>query len=164
MMEIASRAIHGRLGSIDGFKDADSIAFYYSTGSEVMTEGMILESLSKGRRVSLPKVTDTGIIFMEIDGLGSVERGSFGIMEPKDRCPVRTEFDVAVVPAVGVTRSGSRLGYGQGYYDKFLAGRATLSIALVYAKQVVRSIPTDRFDVPVDWVVTERESINVKRS
>ena len=159
MMGIAGGEIRRRLGRMREFQEACSIACYYSTGSEVRTQEIIQEALSGGKRISLPKVTPAGMVFKEIGGFGSVERGSFGIMEPKDRCPIHEEFDLVIVPAVGVTRDGSRLGYGHGYYDRFLAECDAVSVALTYAKQVVRSMPSEPTDIRVDWIVTEYETI-----
>ena len=64
-----------------------------------------------------------------------------------------------LVPAIGLTKEGMRLGDGHGYYDKFLAGKSVTKIALTYDKQIVRSIPSSDHDIKMDWVISEKESI-----
>ncbi|KAG2473139.1 MAG: 5-formyltetrahydrofolate cyclo-ligase [Nitrosopumilales archaeon] len=81
-------------------------------------------------------------------------------MEPKDNCPVSEKLDVILVPTVAVSRNGFRLGYGYGYYDRFLAKKNLVKIALTFAKQVVKSIPHSDKDIKIDWIVTEDEFFN----
>ncbi len=157
MIKIASEKIFNKLKQIKEYKEAQSIACYYPTGSEVLTQNILLEALSSGKKICLPKVVEDDLEFREINGLNSLEKGTFDIMEPKDDCPVNENFDVVIVPAVGISRNGARLGYGFGYYDRFLSKNKTTSIVLSYSKQMVKSIPTTKDDYLVDWVVTEDE-------
>jgi 5-formyltetrahydrofolate cyclo-ligase len=90
--------------------------------------------------------------------LGDLEKGGFGIMEPKDNCPIAEDIDVVLVPTVGITKNGIRLGYGYGYYDRFLSKSNAKTISLTYSKQIVKSIPFSEKDIKIDWVVTENES------
>ena len=85
--------------------------------------------------------------------------GNFSVMEPKERCPQVKKMDLILVPAIALTREGYRLGYGFGFYDKFLHGKRTPKIALSYAKQVVKSFPHDNHDVKMDCIVTEDYTI-----
>ena len=154
LLEIAARKIQSRLKKIPAYVNAKRPGFYYSIGSEIPTQDIIQELLNVGRRVSLPKVLGSDMEFREIDDFASLERGSFGIMEPKDRCHIASP-DVVLVPAVGVSPDGARLGYGHGFYDRFLEKNDTVSITLVLAKQLVRNIPSSVGDQKVDWIVTE---------
>jgi len=63
------------------------------------------------------------------------------------------------VPTVGVSKSGTRLGYGNGYYDKFLSTTNAVKISLTYSKQIVKSIPNNPHDIKIDLIVTENEII-----
>ena len=85
-------------------------------------------------------------------------------MEPRDNCPPSEKLDVVLIPAIGISRNGFRLGYGFGYYDRFLAKIDVTTIALTYAKQIVKSIPSSENDVRIDWVVTEDEFFNFSNS
>ena len=84
-------------------------------------------------------------------------------MEPKERCETTKKLDVIIVPAIALTREGYRLGYGFGYYDRYLHNKRSSKIALSYSKQVVKSIPHDSHDVKVDYIVTEDEVIRLEK-
>ena len=157
LINIASRQIHSNLKKIPDFTNAQSIACYYPIGSEVLTQDIMLEAMSKGKDILLPKVIEKNLVFRKVVDLLSLEKGKFGIMEPKDQWPEIEDIDVIIVPAVGVSLSGARLGYGHGYYDRFLSKINTAVIAITYAKQVVKSIPTSKHDVKMDWLVTEEK-------
>lgn len=160
LIKIASKQIHGRLRQFDAFKNATSIASYYPIGSEVRTQDIMQEAISDGKTLSLPKVVGDNIEFRKVTDFGNLEKTGFGIMEPKEKCPLVEEFDVILVPTVGIARNGVRLGYGYGYYDRFLSKSKTESISLTYAKQIVKSIPHSDKDVKIRWIVTENEIID----
>ncbi len=155
LIKIASRQIQTNLEKIDEYKNAQSIAFYYPIGSEVLTQDLMLKILSLGKEVLLPKVIGEDLEFRKIKDMNSLEKGNFDIMEPKDNCEKAEKIDVAIVPTVGISPDGSRLGYGHGYYDRFLSKVDVVSIALTYEKQIVKSVPSDQNDVKIDWIVTE---------
>jgi len=101
--------------------------------------------------------------FRKIVDFSSLEQGSFDIMEPKEDCPVDNNLDVILVPTVGISPSGIRLGYGHGFYDKFLAENKTTTISLTYEKQIIKNIPKSDHDIPIDWIVTEDNMIQTQR-
>ncbi len=84
-------------------------------------------------------------------------------MEPKIECETENNLDVILVPTVGITPKGIRLGYGHGFYDKFLANHKTITISLTLEKQVVKNIPKSDHDVLIDWIVTEDRIIETQR-
>ena len=158
MIKIASQKIFNRLKKIKEYRNAKVIACYYPIGSEVLTQDIMLDALSQGKQVCLPKVTESKIIeFREVKDLKSLERDSFNIMEPKKDCEICDKIDLVIVPTVGIDRNGSRLGYGHGYYDRFLSTSKAVSIALTYSKQIVKNIPSSDDDVQINWIVTEDE-------
>ena len=157
-IKLASQKMHGRLKQIEIFRNAKKIASYYPIGSEVKTQDIMQELLGEGKEVCLPKVVEDNLIFRRIGGLKDLEKGSFGIMEPKENCSVLEDIDVVLVPTVGITKSGIRLGYGYGYYDRFLTSSNAKTIALTYSKQIVKSIPSSKNDIKINWIVTEDES------
>lgn len=159
LMNIASKQILKRLKKIRSFKDAQKIGAYYSIGSEIPTQDIIQEVLSSGKEMYLPRVTDSEMEFRRIDDFSSLERGSFDIMEPRQDCPVDNSLDVILVPTVGISPKGVRLGYGHGYYDRFLAKNKTVTIALTLEKQIIRNIPKSEHDVLIDWIVTEDRTL-----
>jgi 5-formyltetrahydrofolate cyclo-ligase len=76
-------------------------------------------------------------------------------MEPKEDCKVDNKLDVILIPTVGITPKGIRLGYGHGFYDRFLVENKVTTISLTLEKQVVKNIPKSEHDVIIDWIVTE---------
>ena len=161
LIQIHSEKIYSRLKKIKSFSNANSIGCYYSIGSEVQTEPIILDLLNLKKHVSLPKMVDDVIVFRTIKNFDKLEKGNFGILEPKDDWPEEKSFDVILVPAIGLAKEGSRIGYGHGYYDKFLADKSVTKIALTYNKQIVKSIPYSDYDIKMDWIVSENESIRI---
>ena len=162
-IKLASQKIHNRLKQIEVFRRANKIACYYPIGSEVLTQDIMQELLGDGKEVFLPKVVGDNLSFRKIGGLKDLEKGEFGIMEPKENCSEANEIDIVLVPTVGITKSGVRLGYGHGYYDRFLLESNAKTISLTYSKQIVKSIPFFEKDVKIDWIVTEEKSIETSK-
>jgi len=154
-MKIASEKMQKRLKKMKVFRDAQKIGAYYPIGSEVLTQDIIQELLSIGKEVFLPKVLGEKMEFRKIVDFSSLEKGNFDIMEPKENCQVDNYLDVILVPTVGISPIGLRLGYGHGFYDKFLADYKTITISLTLEKQIVKNIPKAEHDVIIDWIVTE---------
>lgn len=163
MMKIASEKINKKLKKINAFRDAQKIGVYYPIGSEIFTQDIIQELLSKGKEVFLPRVSENSIDFKRITDFSSLENGSFDIMEPKTECETENNLDVVLVPTVGITPSGIRLGYGHGFYDRFLAKHKTTTISLTLEKQVVKNIPRSEHDMLIDWIVTEDRILETQR-
>ena len=155
LLKIASKKIQKKLDKIFAFKNAKKIGVYYPIGSEIFTQDIIQELLSKGKEVFLPKVMGKGMEFRKIIDFSSLEPGNFDIMEPKEECPVDNNLDVILVPTVGISQTGVRLGYGYGFYDRFLAKNKTVAISLTLEKQIIKNIPKSEHDIIMDWIVTE---------
>ena len=154
-LNIASEKIQKKLKKIKEFRDAQKIGAYYPIGNEVQTNEIIQELLSSGKEVFLPKTIGQEMEFRKIKDFASLEKGNFDIMEPKDNCEKDNELDILLVPTVGISVEGVRLGYGHGFYDKFLAQHKTVTVSLVMEKQIVKKIPSSKHDVPIDWIVSE---------
>ena len=155
LMKIVSKKIQHSLKKIEHFRNATKIGAYYPIGSEVMTQDIIQELLSIGKEVYLPKTKENIMEFRKITEFKDLEPGRFDILEPKESCPTNNELDVILVPTVGITPNGIRLGYGQGFYDRFLADNKTTTISLTLEKQVIKNIPKEEHDFIIDWIVTE---------
>ena len=161
LLKIASKKIQKKLDKIFAFKNAKKIGVYYPIGSEIFTQDIIQELLSKGKEVFLPKVMDEGMEFRKIIDFSSLEPGNFDIMEPKEECPVDNDLDVILVPTVGISQTGVRLGYGYGFYDRFLAKNKTVAISMTLEKQIIKNIPKSDHDIIMDWIVTEDKMTKV---
>jgi len=162
-IKLTSQKIHNRLKQLEIFSDAKKIACYYPMGSEVLTQNIMQEILGNGKEICLPKVVENNLSFRKIEGLKDLEKGSYGIMEPKENCAELEGIEIVLVPTVGITKNGVRLGYGYGYYDRFLASSNAKTISLTYSKQIVKSIPFSEKDVNIDWIVTEEKVIETSK-
>ena len=162
-MKIASKKIQNRLKKINVFRNAQKIGVYYPIGSEILTQDIIQELLSNGKDVFLPKVMEKNIEFRKIVDFSSLEKGSFDIMEPKDDCQIDNALDVVLVPTVGISPIGVRLGYGQGFYDRYLAEHKVITISLTFEKQIIKNIPKSEHDIIIDWIVTEERILETQR-
>ncbi len=158
-VEKKSEIIIRSLFLLDEFKNAHKVMFYVDTGKEVRTRQAIKMALNMGKRVAVPKVIDCDMIAVEIDSLSRLKPGKFGIYEPMQNheMPAK-EIDLVVVPGVAFDNMGFRLGYGGGYYDRFLSGlrpNATKA-AVAYEIQLVDKLPAEDHDIRVDIIVTEK--------
>lgn len=145
------------------YEEADNILLYADYRREVMTRGIFDDALLRKKRVYFPKtyrMTNT-MEFYRIVSMCQLERGTMGILEPKEDMRARYRFlpsedTLVIVPGVAFDISGYRIGYGKGYYDRYLADKRQLStMALAYACQIVDEIPGDEHDIRMDKIVTE---------
>lgn len=142
-------------------KNAKGIFCFVGFGSEPDTRKLIQTLLTDGKRVFVPK-TEKGNPVMkmaEIRSLDELEIGHYGILSPKEdhaNWGERSDADVVLVPGVLFDKRGYRIGYGAGFYDRFLAGSpAPYKLAVGYSMQVVDSVPVNEFDIPVDAFISE---------
>lgn len=165
-----SKKILNRLCSSSYYKNANHIMIYVSINKEVFTHSFIENALSDGKKIIVPKCEPSSkkIILSQIrDFQKDLEKGFKGLMEPKKEAlrPVSIEqLDLILVPGLAFTKSGDRLGYGGGYYDRFLANtsKEIPKIALAFEIQIVPTLPVDFYDIPIDFIVTEKRWITCK--
>ena len=162
-MKIASKKMQKRLKKINAFRNAQKIGVYQPIGSEILTQDIIQELLSNGKDVFLPKVIGKIIEFRKIVDFSSLEKARFDIMEPKEDCQIDNNLDVILVPTVGISQTGVRLGYGHGFYDRYLAEHKTTTISLTLEKQIIKNIPKSEHDIIIDWIVTEDRILQIQR-
>ena len=161
LRDIVSEKIHENLKKISSYTNSQNIACYFPIGSEVDTHDIMLNILEQGKNLLLPKIVNDNIEFYIVPNLETLEKGSFEIMEPKDNSQKAKKIDCILVPTVGISKLGYRLGYGRGYYDKFLSLTNTVKISLTYSKQMVKSIPNDLHDIKMNWIITEDDYIKI---
>jgi 5-formyltetrahydrofolate cyclo-ligase len=147
-----------RLEGLDLFKQAKSISLYYALPGEVETAAFI-DKWAETKTIFLPVVEGNDLGFHIYKGKHSLRHGAFGIMQPErdDSCPTE-QTDLIIVPGIAFDRKCNRLGRGKGYYDRILAALPISKIGLCYDFQLVDEIPTEPFDIPVDMVVTDKET------
>lgn len=156
------KIIHTLL-SLPTWQQAHTVALTLSLELEVNTRPLIDAALEAGKSVLVPKVTKQGLTFHEIKTFSDLEPGVMGILEPTTAVTGQG-IDVCIVPGRVFDRSGHRIGWGGGYYDRFLETYHGATIALAYSVQVLDKIPIEPHDIPVELIVTEREMIRCSQS
>lgn len=164
--EERARTIARRLGELPAWRDAGIVHVYIgAVDGEVETREIVREGLERGMRVLCPRVrwSPRGLDTFEIRSLDDLEEGERGLAEPAPdrarRVAPGTPIDLVVVPGIAFDREGRRIGYGAGFYDRFLAETDAPRVALAYSLQVIDAVPAEPHDEPVDWIVTEEETI-----
>lgn len=147
---------------------SSSMMIFLSFGSEVNTDGIIEWAWRRNKRVLVPlcKPETREMDVYPIKTFDDVAPGYFGIREPKRDIlnPVfKGEIDLVVVPAVAFDGRGYRVGYGGGYYDRFLADMDVPTIGLAFSCQIIPEAPVDRYDRPVQCILTEKECIDTEK-
>ena len=137
------------------YRKAKSIYGYLSYNQEVRTMPILEQAQKDGKRVAVPKIIGDEMVFLWLDDLSKVELGYCNIPEPIENEPVaHDETALVLMPGLAFDREGHRIGYGGGFYDKFLAQEPNHpTVALCYDFQVVENLPTEEFDIPVDRVL-----------
>ncbi len=151
----ASRRLGELLAASDLYKNAKTIYGYLPYNQEVRTTPMLERAIREGKRVAVPKVYGSEMRFIYLDDLSQTERGYAGIPEPVADAPVAEDLTALVLmPGLAFDPQGHRIGYGGGFYDRFLAREPDHpTLALCYGFQMVEHLQTEEFDIPVDCVL-----------
>ena len=148
-----------RLGELfaasEMYKKAKTIYGYMPYNQEVRTVAMLERALQDGKRVAIPKCYGDEMRFIFIDDLSKVEKGYANIPEPIADEPIADdETALVLMPGLAFDPQGHRIGYGGGFYDKFLAKEPNHpTLALCYDFQMQDHLETEEFDIPVDAVL-----------
>ena len=144
--------------------EVEFLALYSAVHNEVLTDAVAGWAKESGKRVAYPRVAGEKLEFVEIASLNDLTPGGFGVPEPLAGNPVAQNFlDLVIVPGVVFDRTGHRLGYGRGYYDRALDGCRPdcRKIGFAYQFQVVESLPVvEEHDRSLSALVTEDETLN----
>lgn len=150
----ADRAILEKL--IPLAEQSSGIFTYVSTPIEADTRKLLEWCFDSGKPVAVPVSGDSELTFYPLDSFDGLAEGRFGIQEPLDRSrpAVPDKDSLCIVPALMCDRDGYRLGYGRGYYDRFLSGFPGRSVIICYSG-FVGEVPTESHDRRADLVVTD---------
>ncbi len=158
-----SMAIFEQVIMVPEFKRADKIFTYVSMDDEIDTIMLIDYSLSLEKRVFVPRVTGNDMEFYEISDISELSPGYFGIYEPdiNGKEPEYSRAGFMCMPGLAFDKQFNRIGYGGGFYDRYLSRENKFyKAALAYEYQVLEHVPAEECDVKPDMIVTEE---NVKR-
>ncbi len=159
MTDAQIQAASARLGELFAasvqYRQASTIYGYLPYNQEVRTMPMLERALRDGKRVAVPKIYGTEMKFIYLSDLTQVEKGYAGILEPIADGPLADDsIALVLMPGLAFTKNGDRMGYGGGFYDKFLASEPQHpTVALCYDFQIVEALPTEEYDIPVDLVL-----------
>ncbi len=151
------------------YKHCDSLIIYVSRKDEVDTLKIIQKALLDNKRVAVPKCIPHKIAleFYEIKNMSDLEKGHYGILEPnKDKCKkINPHFySICIVPAISFDIEGFRIGFGKGYYDRFLEKFEGLKIGITYSLLITKKLPRGRFDQNIELIVSEKGVKRVEKS
>lgn len=158
--ELLNNEVFLKFTNSDYYKNSKNIFIFVSYNDEVDTHRIIRKALEDKKTISVPKVIsqDEGMVAIEIHSLNDLEPGSYGILEPKKHCKVvdPKTIDLAVIPGLAFDLNGGRIGYGGGFYDRFLmcVSDNCNKIALGYDFQIVKCVPMEPNDIRINGVIT----------
>jgi len=159
---VLDRLIERNLFSWEIFQGSKTVLLYMSFRSEISTERIMSKSIEAEKYVAVPRI-DKGcsrmrFFFINRPGSSALKSGAYGILEPSDSCKEidYSDIDIVITPGLAFTLKGNRLGYGGGYYDRFLSQHPAITrCALTYDRLILGSLPVKENDVPVDYLISE---------
>ncbi len=161
-------AIFTQITASNYYQQAETLLCFVSTLLEIDTHRLIYSALSEGKQVAVPKCLDQSgtMAFFKIHSFEDMEKSMFSLWEPIiAKCERLTDFraSVCIVPGFSFDPEGYRLGYGKGYYDRFLSKYSEIKIGICYNNCVAPKLPHGRFDVPVNYLFTEKYTKKIKK-
>ncbi|MDD6213202.1 MAG: 5-formyltetrahydrofolate cyclo-ligase [Clostridiales bacterium] len=153
-----SQMICRQILSDPDYRNASGVLTYIETQGEVSMEFLRQEAWKNKKPIAVPRVNGKDMTFYWIESMDDLEEGSFHILEPKLTCrPVKPEEDfLFLVPGVAYDPEGHRIGYGGGFYDRFLEKYSYLrTVGIGFDFQLFHEIPYEELDCPMDRVLTE---------
>lgn len=148
------------------YQEAETVLIFMSISHEPDTGEIIRHALTSGKTVAIPKCEDRDLVFYRIYSTDNVSPGRFSVPEPVNTDEIHrvrmNDQSLIILPGLAFDKKGFRLGYGAGFYDRYLKEdpyRNKLMIAFSF--QEVDQVPTHPGDVPVDWIVTDKEITEV---
>lgn len=138
-------------------KSYEIIGIYYAFRDEVATQTLIQQLLDLGKVVACPRIESGQMHFYKVESLDDFSVGHFNVPEPKGDVLIRPEeFDLMFIPMLAFNDKFYRVGYGKGYYDRYLKKMHGLKVGLAYADQFVLDAFEDEYDIACDFILTEK--------
>jgi len=159
MIKIDKKIIQMLL-SLPEYKASEMIFCFIGVRNEIDTMPFINAAMQAGKCVCAPRCIDNETMEARvISGFNDLERGMYGLMEPNNRCRTiePAEIDLAIIPCLACDAEGHRIGYGGGYYDKYMADKRFCKAVLCREQDIIDNAPVDSYDVTVDIVITEKQ-------
>lgn len=158
-IEEKSALIIKKLMDTEEFRQSSNILTYVNYNQEVITTNLISQCIDLGKKVYVPKTIGREMVFHRIESLSELVPGSYGILEPDNDCDEDVD-GLMVMPGLAFSRQLDRIGYGGGFYDRYLEKRAgIIRCGVAFDFQVMDDIPQDGFDIKPHMVITETQII-----
>lgn len=162
------KKICNKLLNLWAVRETETFLCYVSTAIEVDTKMFINSLLASGKRVAVPRCVEgkSEMNFFFINSLDELLPGAFGVLEPvadEKNLLTETENTICIVPAFMFDKNGFRLGYGKGYYDRYLSRYKGSTIGICYDENITDELFHGKYDRAVDLVLTEKQIITVEK-
>ncbi len=155
-IEKASLDLTAQFCSHPLYKEANTIFAYLSYNQEVRTDPLIRRAWADGKAVAVPKIMDNEMVFLRLEKDDPIARGYKGIPEPIKEIPLQDPTALVLLPGLAFDPQGHRLGYGGGFYDRFLSAEPHPTIALCFDFQMYDHLDTESHDIPADVVLSAK--------
>lgn len=148
------------------YKNSQMIMIYLSFGTEIHNHEFIKDALAEGKKILVPVTFHEPRMMKpsEIKSFDELEPGYYNILSPKEkyiRFVDKSQIDLIIVPGAVFDKEGYRIGYGGGYYDRFLADLSAPRLSFAFEMQLRDQVPRDDFDIPVEYIITEERFITI---
>lgn len=157
----ASELACQNLAKSEAFVNADTVLLYYPIKNEISPLPLFELCLKMGKEIAFPVCQNetSTLEFRKILSLDELSPSCFGILEPNSSCKIANpnKNTLCLVPAIAFSKSGHRLGYGKGFYDRFLSNFEGVSTGFSYSALVLDTLPHKEHDIPLNMIVTESE-------
>lgn len=161
------KSVYERLQTMPEWQKAQRVFIYVSVKQEIDTCMALEWLLARGKQVYVPRCKPGGVMeAVEIRSISELQPAPFGLLEP----PVHItavepgKLDFVVVPCLLCDKEGYRVGYGGGYYDRYLPQTGAVTVCLCEENHLIENVPRERYDIPVEWAVTESRVIQCKKT
>ena len=162
----ASQRIFQLIQCCDLFQHASIIHIFISKSDEPNTLPIIESAWQLGKKIIVPCVLPNTLelYHSQLKSLDDLSYGKFGIYEPsrEKRIPISPKsFHLAIIPGIAFDRQGGRIGYGKGYYDRFLQKTNAFRLALTFDFQILKKVPTEKHDVSMNGILSESGFVKI---
>ena len=162
---IYDKQISKQIIESDWFKKAEQILVFASSNDEFDTRYIIECCKIENKNLFYPVCIDNkgNMKFLKVDSISDLQTGMYNIPEPQPYCEEYKpkKNDIVIVPCLSVDKNGFRIGYGKGYYDRFLKGFNGVSICPCYEELLADTLPTDKYDIKINIIVTQNSTKEV---
>ena len=150
-------AVYSALSDMTEYKKASTVMIYLSIEGEAPTDEIVKSMLTDGKKVCVPVTNGRNMTPAEVDENTVYVKGAFGVRVPsKIKAVEKYDIDIVITPGLLFDRQGTRCGYGKGCYDFFLEGFTGVKMGICFACQLVNAFPSEKHDVKMDYVITEK--------